>query len=43
VTPTVQVGPTPEQEAAEEEENAPPDKTDAPLDKALELLKAKAA
>jgi carboxyl-terminal processing protease len=44
VTPTVLVGPTPEQEAAQEEENAAPqDKTDAPLDKALELLKAKNA
>jgi carboxyl-terminal processing protease len=44
VTPSVLVGPTPEQEAAEEEEqpNAAP-KPDAPLEKALALLKAKAA
>jgi carboxyl-terminal processing protease len=42
VTPGVRVGPTPEQEATQEEDNAPA-KTDAPLDKALELLKAKAA
>jgi len=42
VTPAVLVGLTPEQEAAEEEDSAPP-KADAPLDKALELLKAKAA
>jgi carboxyl-terminal processing protease len=42
VTPGVLAGPTPEQEAAEEDDNAPA-KTDAPLDKALELLKAKAA
>jgi carboxyl-terminal processing protease len=42
VTPSVVVGLTPEQEAQEDETGAPP-KTDAPLDKALELLKAKAA
>ncbi len=43
VTPATLVGPTPEQEAAQtdEEEKAP--KPDAPLNKALELLKAKAA
>ena len=41
VTPGVLAGPTPEQEAAQED-NAPA-KTDAPLDKALELLKAKSA
>jgi carboxyl-terminal processing protease len=41
VTPGVLVGPTPEQEAAEED--TAPAKTDAPLNKALELLKAKAA
>jgi carboxyl-terminal processing protease len=46
VTPGVLVGPTPEQEAeqaVEQEENNAPPKNDAPLDKALELLKAKAA
>ena len=42
VTPSVQVGLTPEQEAVEEEDSAPA-KADAPLDKALELLKGKAA
>ena len=41
VTPAVAVVPTPEQEA-EEEENGP-GKTDAPLNKALEILKAKAS
>jgi carboxyl-terminal processing protease len=43
VTPAVLVGPTPEQEAAEEEETTPAKTDDAPLDKALALLKAKAA
>jgi carboxyl-terminal processing protease len=43
VTPATLVGPSPEQEAAEEEETTPPAKSDAPLDKALEMLKAKAA
>jgi carboxyl-terminal processing protease len=42
VTPAIQVTLTPEQEAEEDETGAPP-KTDAPLDKALEVLKAKAA
>ena len=42
VTPTVTAGPTPEQEAAEDETGTLP-KNDAALDKALELLKAKAA
>jgi len=42
VTPSVQVGPTPEQEAEDDNDSAPA-KTDAPLNKALELLKAKAA
>ncbi len=42
VTPGVVVSLTPEQEAVEDETGAQP-KTDAPLDKALELLKAKAA
>jgi len=42
VTPGVEVGQTPEQEAEEEESGTAP-KTDAPLDKALALLKAKAA
>ena len=41
VTPTVLVGPTPEQEA--EEDDTAPAKNDAALNKALELLKAKAA
>jgi carboxyl-terminal processing protease len=41
VTPAVLVGPTPEQEA--DEEDSAPAKTDAPLNKALELLKAKTA
>jgi len=41
VTPGVHVGPTPEQEASQED--TAPAKTDAPLDKALEVLKAKAA
>ncbi len=43
VTPATLVGPTPEQEAQDAEEEAAPAKTDAPLNKALELLKAKAA
>ena len=42
VTPGTLVGPTPEQEATEEEDTAPA-KTDAPLNKAIELLKAKTA
>lgn len=42
VTPAVVVALTPEQEAQEDETGTPP-KSDAPLDKALELLKAKAA
>jgi carboxyl-terminal processing protease len=44
VTPNVLAGPTPEQEAAQtdDEDNAP-NKADAPLNKALDLLKAKAA
>ena len=42
ITPTVAVGPTPEQEAEDEETGAAPPKADAALDKALELLKAKA-
>jgi carboxyl-terminal processing protease len=42
VTPSILVGPTPEQEAAEDDD-ATPNKADAPLNKALELLKAKAA
>jgi carboxyl-terminal processing protease len=41
VTPSVLAGPTPEEEATEEE-NAPA-KNDAPLNKALQVLKAKAA
>ena len=41
VTPSTLVGPTPEQEA--EEEDSSPAKTDAPLNKALEILKAKTA
>jgi len=41
VTPSVLAGPTPEEEAAEED-NAPA-KADAPLNKALQVLKAKAA
>ena len=41
VTPSILAGPTPEQEA-DEDENAPP-KNDAQLDKALSVLKAKAA
>jgi carboxyl-terminal processing protease len=41
VTPGVLAGPTPEQEA--DEDDSAPTKTDAPLNKALELLKAKAA
>jgi carboxyl-terminal processing protease len=41
VTPSVLAGPTPEEEAAEED-NAPA-KADAQLNKALQLLKAKAA
>ena len=45
VAPSVVVGPTPEQEAEEEDSSATPApaKADAALDKALELLKAKAA
>jgi carboxyl-terminal processing protease len=43
VTPGVLVGPTPEQEQEAAEEDTAPAKTDAPLNKALELLKAKAA
>jgi carboxyl-terminal processing protease len=46
VTPATLVGPTPEQEAAQaatEEEDTAPAKTDAPLNKALEMLKAKSA
>ncbi len=42
VTPGTLVGPTPEEEATATEDAAPA-KTDAPLNKALELLKAKAA
>ena len=42
VTPAILVGPTPEQEATEDEDTAPA-QTDAPLNKALEVLKAKAA
>jgi carboxyl-terminal processing protease len=42
VTPSVAVGPTPEQEA-EAEDNPSAPKSDVQLDKALELLKAKAA
>jgi hypothetical protein len=38
----VLAGPTPEQEAAEQDETAPA-KSDPQLDKALEMLKAKAA
>jgi carboxyl-terminal processing protease len=41
VTPGVLAGPTPEQEADEDDNG--PGKTDAPLNKALELLKSKAA
>jgi len=41
VTPGVLAGPTPEQEADEDDNG--PGKTDAPLNKALELLKAKTA
>jgi len=41
VTPSVLVGPTPEQEA--DDDDSGPGKTDVPLNKALELLKAKAA
>ena len=41
VTPAVVVAPSPEEEAAEED--GAPAKSDAPLNKALELLKAKAA
>ena len=43
VTPGVLAGPTPEQEAAQQDDDTAPAKTDAPLDKALELLKTKAA
>jgi carboxyl-terminal processing protease len=45
VTPGVLAGPTPEQEAEQdaEDKDTAPAKTDAPLNKALELLKAKAA
>jgi carboxyl-terminal processing protease len=42
VTPAIQVALTPEQEADQDETGTPP-KTDAPLDKALQVLKAKAA
>jgi carboxyl-terminal processing protease len=42
VTPSIVVALTPEQEAEEDETGATP-KADAPLDKALEVLKAKAA
>jgi len=41
VVPAILVGPTPEQDADEEETG--PGKTDLPLNKALEVLKAKAA
>jgi len=41
VVPSILVGPTPEQDADEEETG--PGKTDLPLNKALEVLKAKAA
>jgi carboxyl-terminal processing protease len=41
VTPGVLAGPTPEQEA--DEDDSAPAKADAPLNKALEILKAKAA
>ena len=43
VTPAVLAGPTPEQEADQDENDNAPAKTDAPLNKALELLKTKAA
>jgi carboxyl-terminal processing protease len=43
VTPAILAGPTPEQEAIEDDSADQPSKTDAPLDKALDLLKAKAA
>jgi carboxyl-terminal processing protease len=43
VTPAVLIGPTPEQEAEEEENPTAAPKADAALDKALSLLKAKAA
>jgi carboxyl-terminal processing protease len=42
VTPSILAGPTPEQEADEDESGTQP-KNDAPLDKALSVLKAKAA
>ena len=42
VTPSILVALTPEQEIEEDESGAPP-KADAPLDKALQVLKAKAA
>ena len=42
VTPAILAGPTPEQEAEEDESGAAP-KSDAQLDKALSVLKAKAA
>jgi carboxyl-terminal processing protease len=42
VTPGIVAGPTPEQEAEEDETGVAP-KSDASLDKALEVLKAKAA
>jgi len=42
VTPGILAGPTPEQEA-EADESGTPAKTDSALDKALEVLKAKAA
>lgn len=43
VTPGTLVGPTPEQEAEAEDEGTTPSKTDAPLNKALDMLKAKAS
>lgn len=43
VTPGVLAGPTPEQEADQDDNDNAPAKADAPLNKALELLKAKAA
>jgi carboxyl-terminal processing protease len=43
VTPSVLAGPTPEQEADQDDNDNAPAKADAPLNKALELLKAKAA
>ncbi|WP_263359130.1 S41 family peptidase [Acidicapsa ligni] len=43
VTPGTLVGPTPEQEAEADEDDTAPSKTDAPLNKALDMLKAKAS